>query len=225
MEVADFAKQIHGLGDVVIIGGMLRDLAVAGNAAFTSDVDFVAKPISLREFDRFMRRRGATMNRFGGCRLELSAWKVDVWPLERTWASQAGYRIVHDFPDLLGVTFFDWDAVLFDYKNQRILAEPDYFDRLASGIIDVNLRPNPNPAGNAVRALRYAYLNGLSFGKHLADHVLQCLSAHAWEDLISREQRSFGSSLLRHIDPSEVVRRLSAGPEAGQGEAIRPISG
>jgi hypothetical protein len=191
-EVADFAKQIYSLRDVAIIGGMLRELAVAGNAAFTSDVDFVAKPIAVREFDRLMRRKGASINRFGGYRLELTSWKVDVWPLERTWASRAGYHDVHDFPDLLGATFFDWDAVLFDYGQRKVLAEPDYFSRLASKIIDVNLRPNPNPAGNAVRALRYAYLNELSFGRQLAEHVLECLSAHTWEDLIAREQKSFG---------------------------------
>lgn len=224
-EVADFAKRLYGLGGVVIIGGMLRDLAVAGNAAFTSDVDFVAKPISLREFDRLMRRKGAAINRFGGCRLELNTWKVDVWPLERTWASRAGYRIVCDFPDLLGATFFDWDAVLFDYGQRKVIAASDYFDRLATRIIDVNLHPNPNPTGNAVRALRYAYINKLYFGRRLADHVLQCISNHAWTDLILREQRSFGSSLLRHIDREEVVKRLSTRPETGQGEAIKPIAG
>ena len=207
-EVFEFAQQLSQLGSVAIIGGMLRDLAYSGNQRFASDVDFVAKPSSIQEFDSLMQSLGATLNRFGGYRLTLRRWKVDVWPIERTWASQAGHLIVRDFADLLGATFFDWDAVVFDIERRSIIALPDYFERLAAGVIDVNLRPNPNPVGNAIRALRYAYKNDLAFGKSLANHVFECVSEHDWEQLIAQERRSFGTTVLEIVDRNDILYRL-----------------
>jgi hypothetical protein len=74
-EVASFACQIAELGPLVVIGGMLRELYLAGNRNFVSDVDLVVNPVSMSEFDRVVNRFQAKMNRFGGYGLNLARWK------------------------------------------------------------------------------------------------------------------------------------------------------
>src|SRR5277367_6297021 len=90
-EVARFAGQMSNLGHVAIIGGMLRNLYLEGTREFVSDIDFVIDGASTTEFERIMGRLNAKRNRFGGFGISLNKWKVDIWPLERTWAAVAGH--------------------------------------------------------------------------------------------------------------------------------------
>lgn len=104
-------------------------------------------PRSMPAFERAVERLGAKVNKFGGYGIALDRWKVDVWPLERTWAAVNGHVPVATLHDLVDVTFFDWDAVLYSVDEQRLIAKSCYFDRVRRRVIDINLEPNPNPSG------------------------------------------------------------------------------
>lgn len=112
-DVRGALRQIDGLGSLALIGGMLRDLALFGNAHFRSDLDFVINPYDLGEFERYMSCIGARINRFGGYALPSRRWQVDVWPLQKTWAHSAGHMTVRYFSDLRNATFFNCDAILY----------------------------------------------------------------------------------------------------------------
>lgn len=98
-------QELEGFGSLVLIGGMLRDLALFGNALFRSDLDFVIDPFDRDIFGQRMSAMGASVNRFGGYSLPLRKWPVDIWPLHRTWAHAAGYVNVRTFQDLREATF------------------------------------------------------------------------------------------------------------------------
>lgn len=214
-EVRDFAAFLSSMGECAVVGGMLRDLCLGGHGAFRSDVDFVADVADLSAFDRAMERLGASVNRFGGYGVKLSTWQVDVWPLERTWAARARHAEVRRVDDVLNTTFFDWDAVLYYPATGRVAAKERYFDRLAKRVIDVNLLPNPNPVGNAVRALRYACRWNAHFAPMLAVHVERQVRDFGWDSLVVAEERSFRTRHLRRLDPQEVKRRLTAAAHGG----------
>jgi len=207
-EVAEFATALSKLGRTVVIGGFLRDLCLVGNRGFKSDVDFVVDPACTAELDRLARRLGARTNRFGGYEIRLARWKVDVWPLQRTWAAVEGHASVSRLDDLVKVTFFDWDAVLYAVDDQEVIASDCYFDRVRSRVIDINLEPNPNPLGNAVRALRYACRWDAAFGERLAGHVVKQIRDNGWERLVAAERRSFGTAVLGTLDRDRVTAAL-----------------
>lgn len=214
-EVASFADRLADLGSVAVIGGMLRDLSLAGNAGFRSDVDFVVDPGSIAEFERLMAALGARRNRFGGYGIALRRWRVDVWPLERTWAAVAGHVEVRRPEDLLDATFFDWDAILYICSTRSVTARPDYFERLERRVLEVNLEPNPNPVGNAVRAIRYARRWNAAFGPRLAHHILRQARDHGWDTLARAERASFGTRVLATIDLEGLGRALRVARDHG----------
>ncbi|SFU96578.1 MULTISPECIES: hypothetical protein [unclassified Methylobacterium] len=207
-EVAEFASALSDLGRTVVIGGMLRDLCVGRLREFRSDVDFVVHPDSLATYDHFVSGLGGKPNRFGGHAIELAHWKVEVWPLQRTWAKVNGHATVDQVEDLLRVTFFDWDAVLYDVGTKRVIADERYFDRVAQRVIDLNLEPNPNPLGNAVRTLRYAYRWGAGIGGRLAGHLYSQVVEYGWTRLVAYEQATFAAPCLGMIDGGLVTARL-----------------
>jgi hypothetical protein len=223
-EVADFAASLGDLGRAVVIGGMLRDLCLSGPRGFRSDVDFVVHPGSLAEYDRFIGRLGGKPNRFGGHSMELSHWKVEVWPLQRTWAAVKGHVAVDSVEDLLDVTFFDWDAILYDVAEKRLIASDAYYDRVSQLIIDMNLEPNPNPLGNAVRALRYAYRWNAHLGERLVRHICRQVSEVGWSDLVAYERSSFLDVRLNSVNGEAVTRCLRKYDRAGAGAVRLPAA-
>lgn len=88
---------------------------------------------------KLARRLGAIENRFGGYGYQWPRWKVDFWALETTWALRSGHISASSLEDLKDGTFFDWDAVLYEVNNRWVLCSEDYFDKLDSGRLGLNL--------------------------------------------------------------------------------------
>lgn len=207
-------REIGGLGPLVLIGGMLRDLALFGNADFKSDLDFVIDPLDCDEFERRMNRIGASVNRFGGYSLPVNRWRIDIWPLQKTWAYASGHVVVKKFEDLKKITFFDCDAIIYSLEDGTLSTASGYFDQLKNRVLEINLRPNPNPEGNAVRAFRYAIKKGFVWGPELTNFVAEILENIGWDGLSDREKRSFNSSYIASLDHHEFeveLRRYLSG--------------
>ena len=207
-EVHDMVREFQKFGPVMVIGGLIRDLTLHSNLEFRSDVDLVVDPRELAMFESYINARGGIRNRFGGYSWSSSHWRVDVWALRGTWAHQAGHVRVEEFRDLLNVTFFDCDAVLYDLQSKRLVARSRYFDNLQDRIVEVNLLPNPNPLGNAVRALRYAVTKEFRWGPRLARFVAQQIEKYDWQEVSDREEMAFGTTHIRRMDQGAIESKL-----------------
>ncbi|WP_404933569.1 hypothetical protein [Nitratireductor sp. L15S-10] len=207
-DVRRTVSELRAYGDIALIGGMLRDVALFGNAAFRSDLDFVIVPDDLRSFEQKMRSVGARVNRFGGYSLPSKKWQIDVWPLENTWAHQQGHIHIRDISDLREATFFSCDAIIYDLDKKCLHMKEGYFDHLARKILEINLRPNPNPKGNAVRAIRYALLKDFKWGPKLSRFVSEVIDEFGWDCLRDYELRSFKTSYLDTLINKHLKKEL-----------------
>ena len=222
-QIADFADSLLALGPTVAIGGFPRDLYLCGNRQFRSDVDFVVDAASLTAFDRLTARLGGTPNSFGGCRIDLGRWMADVWPLERTLAAVFGHVTVSCMRDLLRTTFFDWDAILYSVGDRKLITDHAWFDRINRRVLDINLEPNPNPLGAAVRAIRCAYRWEAAFGERLAAHVAKQIMDHGWQSLADRDRCSFPSAVLGGLDGDAVFAAVHAHSRNGGAPLRLPL--
>src|SRR5690554_5107071 len=88
VNIADFLDLLCSalpMGNVYLFGGVLRDLALFGTRGFCSDIDLVVD----EGWDTcvpFLEHLGARKNKFGGYRLWVAGWPVDIWSAEETWA-------------------------------------------------------------------------------------------------------------------------------------------
>jgi hypothetical protein len=201
---------LQSLGEVALIGGAIRDLARCGRAGFASDLDFVIYDAPCDEVRNALIGVGGKSNRFGGFALRFHQWKVDVWHLEDTWARTVGARRVESISDLLSCTFFDWDAVIFDLKSGQLIYEEAYLSWLKNRVMELRLEENPNPAGSLVRALRRAALWQIRFGPELSRFSSHYIRTFRWDDLVERDRRAFGSSVLAYLNPDTLIQRLES---------------
>lgn len=209
LEVKGFLEQILILGDVAIFGGMLRHLSMEGNRSFTSDIDLVVDTDNLKKLNEKLMHFNARRNSFGGYRFVLKKRPIDIWPLKETWAFQKGYVHGASFSNLTKTTFFNWDAVAYSLRTGKVYCAQDYFQQLSQNMLDINLEPNPNPIGAAVRTYRtIAAHKSLSLSERLADYVSNVTIDAGAAKLCEAERKGYSRPVLSENFVEETVAQI-----------------
>lgn len=145
------------MGDIYLFGGLLRDVAVFGRKGFKSDVDVVVDG-EWAHVKKYIEKMGAKQNRFGGFRMEVAGWPVDLWNARETWAIKEGLVRYDGIASLTRTTILNWDAILMNWRTRQIVCQLEYFHNIQERRLDVVLIENPNPLGAVVRAYRHLCL-------------------------------------------------------------------
>jgi hypothetical protein len=208
---AGVMSELWRIGKLAVFGGAVRDVARRGVAAFRSDFDLVVYDSDRANFLQLMASLDARSNKFGGYRIPLPSWHVDVWMLEDTWANTAGHQQVSSIADLVNCTFFTCDAAVFDIQSGVVFFSEDYLEELRRGWIELNLLENPNPTGALIRAIRRAILWRGTFGPRLQDFVARQLSVEDWSTLVRIDAEAFSRNpILKWCDEADLVRLVGA---------------
>lgn len=205
-------SQFEGVG---VVGGLVRDFARGGRSAFKSDIDLVVEG-SADDVTRLAEFVGARANRFGGYGFTAGPWKIDFWALEKTWAVTEGHVSVEKLADVVRCTFFDWDAVVYDLRQKRVVCAKGYLDRIRDRQLEIALRSNPGELGNLLRAARRIVRWGLWPGPELRRFILECLDDDAFEAMRTSERRKHADRVLDEFRDAEHLRSclLSSHPKS-----------
>lgn len=198
----DLIAQLVNIGRVVIIGGVVRDLAFFGASSRPiSDIDFVVTGSPLK-LELLAKRLGAVPNRFGGFGLTRGGYKVDFWSISKTWAKTQKHVMIRNPKDLVKTTFFDWDAIIYDMTDRKVFAIDQYLDRLHRRVLEINLLQNPSIEGNVVRALRRIVMWDAKPGRRLASFLSEHMNHLDWRRVIELEDGAFHTQYLKQFHSS-----------------------
>jgi len=207
-------------GDIYLFGGLIRDIALYGKRGFSSDIDVVVEG----EWDncvRYLESLGAVRNKFGGFRLEVAGWPVDIWNAEQTWAIKEGFVQYKSIASLIETTVLNWDAILMNWRTRHFICSENYLQQLKDRVLDIVLKDNPDPLGMTVRVFRH--LCSKDARKISADAVIflaQKTEEYSFEVIKNREISSYGNTMispdvyrffseLKGVERNEVTSRMS----------------
>lgn len=197
--VKDFLDFLIGAlpdGGVYLFGGVLRDFALFGRSGFASDIDMVVEG-SWSHCVRYLDSLGAEKNKFGGYRIKVGGWPLDIWNAEETWAIRKGYVQYKGISSLTETVVLNWDAILMDWRNRRFIYRPRYFEDINARILDIVLEDNPNPLGMAVRVFRHLVAKDARKITHkAAEYLAKCAKKYPFKTIRSAEVQSFGDSII-----------------------------
>jgi predicted nucleotidyltransferase len=183
-------------GDVYLFGGILRDLALHGQRGFNSDIDLVVEGNWPNCAD-YLRKLGAQNNKFGGYRLTVAGWPIDIWNAKETWAIREGLVRYHGISSLTETTVLNWDAILMNWRTKVFVHRRTYIEALRKRILDVVLQQNPNPLGMAVRVFRHLCLkDAMQITTSAAEYMAKCAHTYSYQELQSAELRSYGNAAI-----------------------------
>lgn len=194
--LCDFLNELSMVARVYIFGGVVRDIALRGVRGFNSDIDVVIEAES-RQFKAFINPFNPEENKFGGYRLRIDQWSVDVWEAEKTWAFTTGLKTYETIDSLLETTITNWDGVMYDWSNKKVIARENYVDQMVSGYLHITLPENPNEIGMLVRILRFCADPNLCTLSGGSIRVLRdCLTKYTFEDVSTYERNSFSNKMI-----------------------------
>lgn len=202
---ATLATNFREFERVAVIGGLVRDFALAGRSGFRSDVDLVIDAPD-EAVARLAKHLKATPNRFGGYGCKEGPWKIDFWALETTWGRR--HVPVHKLEDVVSCTFFDWDAVAYDLWAKKLILTEGYLERIRERILDINLLPNPSPMGNLVRAIRRLMLWQAHPGPKLMEFIDENLNDSALHFVQAKEKELFSTQFSTYWHTAEEARKF-----------------
>ena len=222
-EIRLFIDKIKPLGDVVIIGGMLRDLSILGNEGFKSDVDLVILTDDTEKLERTLSGFEFDKNKFGGYRIKAGKWYVDLWPFNSTWAFHNGHVAGKDFKDLCKTTFFNWDGIIYEESSGTIHAIDGYIDFIHDRVLDINLEPNPNPMGNVIKVFRYYEKYDAVLMPRLVNYVHQILKDISCKDIFLYEKKSHEWPLLDMNRVQDIYNMIESHQKHSPGIPFKPM--
>lgn len=183
-------------GDVYLFGGLLRDVALFGQAGFNSDIDLVVEG-NWNHCVPYLESLRAVRNKFGGYRLAISDWNVDIWNASETWAFReelVQYKGVHSLTD---TTVLNWDAILMNWRTRQFVMRKNYLEEIRERILDIVLEENPDPLGMLVRVLRHLYLkDAKKLTTTAIEYLARAVAAYDFDDVVNRERASYGNSVI-----------------------------
>lgn len=181
---------------IYLFGGVIRDLALFGKRGFNSDIDIVVDG----EWDSCIEHLnilGAKRNKFGGYRLEIAGWPIDIWNARETWAIRQGIVEYTGISSLTRTTILNWDAILMDWDSRKIICDPNYLDSLKERQMDIVLQQNPNPLGATVRVFRHLCAkDAKSITQATAEFLAESTELYTLSQLKNQELKSHGSTLI-----------------------------
>lgn len=188
--------------NIFSFGGLVRDIGLFSVRDFDSDVDLVVD-IDRETLCHLIDMLDKTLkirikeNKFGGFRINKNDWCFDIWCARDTWAIKENHVEYTGIESLLKTTFLNWDSVLFNLNDKRLICEKNYFDNLTSGELDLVLSYTPNELGALVRVMRAIYGKGVrKLHNRAIDFIYNGFCNYNKNEIIKYERLSYGNPFL-----------------------------
>lgn len=195
-EFLNFISDTLPNSGIYLFGGLLRDLALFGKKGFHSDIDIVFEG----DWDScigHLENLNAQRNKFGGYRLEISGWPIDIWHAQETWAIREGFVQYKNIASLTKTTILNWDAILMNWRTRKIICQDNYLEKLRERRMEIVLQQNPNPLGATVRILRHLCLkDAKSITEATAEYLANKTEIYTLSQLKNYELLSYGNTAI-----------------------------
>lgn len=197
--------------DIVLFGGLLRDLMWPQYFQQPRDVDLVVLGLTVHDLETICADFIERKTRFGGLRLDVKGWSIDIWPLQDTWGIQK-QNLPFNFRNLPKSTFLNIEAIATSlWPKQgggREVFESGFFDALHSRTLELNYRDNPFPELCVVRALIIAAKLDFHLSKDLVQYIVSKGNALSSAEFQEIQIGHYGRLLCKPMELSNWISCL-----------------
>ncbi len=94
-----------------------------------------------------LHRWGLVRIKFGGFRLDVAGWPVDIWNATDTWAIRQGFVAYKSIASLTETTVLNWDAILMNWRTGAFICKAGYLEDLRGTNVGRCAGNQPQSAG------------------------------------------------------------------------------
>lgn len=206
--------ELQKMGNVYLIGGVLREIKDNGTIRYLRDIDIVLDTLDENVYKKFINEHTAEKNRFGGYKVQCQDLIVDMWLLQQTWAYSE--HIIkcnpHDYLAKLPETvFLNMDSIVYDIRNNKWY-DDRYQEAMRTGVLDVVLEENPFLELNIIRSFVIKKKYDMSFSEKLkgiiCDYVHNCGKENAILDLYNTQIKRYKKEILSEKELKDEIAKI-----------------
>lgn len=197
-------RELIRIGDVYIMGGLLREYKDNNRIEELRDADFTVYIKKQEKWDQLLAEIPNRVNRFGGHKFKCSGFIIDVWDVKETWALKNKIIEVEEneiFEYLPRSVFLNVDALVYDLSNDKWNDEI-YRQAMLERKIDVVLENNPFIELNLLRAMILKRKYKMQYSEKLASLICEhyCSKQDFARELLETQSKRYGYSVLTQTD-------------------------
>lgn len=165
---------LEELGDLIIIGGAIRDIGVMN--INPRDIDIIIDTDYGEVLESIFKGYRYTRNRFGGFKLLLDKMELDIWSIDNNWAFKNKFLETKAEKIKDGI-FYNIDSIVLNLSKDYY--EAFYFNEAVRNkkldiILDEKLiSKNPSKSTNILRAFLLKEKYDLDFSERLVEYILE----------------------------------------------------
>lgn len=187
-------ESCNSVGEAYLFGGQVRDALLGAIGAF-GDVDiFVSGPLDPEFAERVSRIHRRT--NFGGMRLVIGRYDVDIWELTKSHAFRYERGPEKSVRGLLSTVCFSTDAVAVSLLSGRVLADSSFNRTAKSRVFEFVSKPSSLEILQVVRIARLCVKNGVRPDAEVCQYFVDGLRSFGVDGLVVAEQKWKGRRLL-----------------------------
>lgn len=161
--------ELYNIGNLYLIGGVLREFLETGNVKNVRDIDIVISTRLIDKFNEICAKYHAEKNSFSGYKINCDGVTIDVWNIENTWAYRK--NIIRcseeDYLENLPYTvFYNLDSLIYDVKN-NVWYDDLYKKAKESNVLDIVLEENPYVDLNILRGMIFQNRYHMEYSERL----------------------------------------------------------
>ena len=161
--------ELYNIGDLYLIGGVLREFLKTGDFRNVRDIDIVISTKLIDDFHKICTKYHTKQNSFGGYKINCNDISIDVWRIETTWAYRENIIKCseEDYLKKLPYTvFYNLDSLIYNVKND-IWYDDLYKEAKESNVLDIVLEENPHIDLNILRGMFFQNRYHMEYSERL----------------------------------------------------------
>lgn len=209
-------NSLQELGDIYLIGGVLREIKDNGRIISLRDMDVILNTSNEEKYEEFIYNYSPEINRFGGYKVQCQDLIMDIWLLNQTWAysKQVIKCDSKDYVQMLPRTvFLNMDSIIYDMKK-NIWYDTEYQKAMKTKVLDIVLEENPYIELNIVRSFVLKKKYEMSFSDKLREvikkYVNECINKEvdAAVELYKVQNNRYKKEVLSQIEYLEILKEV-----------------
>src|SRR5574344_159977 len=161
-------EELASITDVYILSGVIRNFFLDKNQ--NRDLDIVVGKLTgdcIKIFEYSHYFKGIERNKFGGVKILMEYMTIDMWQISHTRGLVEKKQ--EALPEnLINTVFFNFSAIIYDYKNSKFLFNDAFCRFFCTGLMDVVYKNNPWKEACIISALYYRDRYRLGIGNGLS---------------------------------------------------------
>lgn len=206
-EILQFMNRLKNHTSLYLFSGIIRDYFMSSNKAFR-DIDLVYDTDF--NIEEFLLEYNFKRNSFGGYKIYIGKFIVDIWNLNETWGLQKGqltleFNNLYKLPD---TTFFNFSSIIYSLKDNEFIIGKPFLDFLKKGEIDLVLDKNPYPELCIINTIYYKEKLNRKLSKRLKKYILEISKELSSPNYLNTQIKHFDEIIFSEEDIYHFLHNL-----------------